>query len=279
MDAVRIAVAQLALSDGDYEANFEKIARTVANYGPSHDLIVLPETATSGFASRDDIRRLAEPLDGPTVTSLKRWSRQHSVSIVCGLAERCGSTFYNTAVIVSNGRLDLVYRKTHLWTCEYGMFSPGNSYHATPWCGTQLGALICFDIEFPEPARAIAALGSSVLVVCDGNMTPYGPPQRALTIARALENQIFVAIANRVGEGRQDTFAGGSLIINPEGHILAEADDRSEMVLSAELDLSQVDQSRSHYDYLKLRRIQLKTKVSASSTKCTILSDTKETLR
>lgn len=264
MSPLRIAAAQLLLVDGEYAANISKIGAAVARCGPDHDLIVLPETATSGFASRDDVERLAEPLDGPTVTQLRAWSREHAVTIACGIAERSGDRCYNTAVVVSEGELVMAYRKTQLWLADFDKFAPGAEYRAVPWRGTTLGALICFDIEFPESARAVAVLGARVLAVCNGNMVPYAHVHRAMAIARALENQMFVAMANRVGAGRNDTFAGGSLIVDPEGNILAEADGDSETVISAKIDLQQLERARTHYDYLALRRVRLPGESEAS---------------
>src|SRR5690606_38173841 len=111
MDQVRVAVAQLDLCDGDYAYNFEKIASTVSYLAPWHDLIVLPETATSGFASREHVERLAEPLDGQTVTRLRQWSADHAVTIICGIAERATDGLFNSAVVVSRGDLLLTHRK------------------------------------------------------------------------------------------------------------------------------------------------------------------------
>lgn len=273
MGTLRVAAAQLALVDGDYSANLARIAGVVASHGPDHDLLVLPETATSGFASRDDVERLAEPLDGPTVGQLRRWSAEHSLTIACGLVERSADRCFNTAVVVSDGDLVLTYRKTQLWLGDRGKFDAGTDYRCIPWRGTSLGALICFDIEFPETARAVAALGARVLAVCNGNMVPYRPVHRVLATARALENQIFVVMANRVGPGRDEVFAGGSLIADPDGTVLAEADGATETVLSAEIDLEQLERSRADYDYLALRRVRLPGESEAIARACWPIPD------
>jgi (R)-amidase len=136
-----------------------------------------------------------------------------------------------------------------------------------------LGALICFDIEFPEAARAVVVLGAWVLAVCNGNMAPYGHVHRTMATTRALQNQMFVAMAYRVGAGRTDTFAGGSLIADPEGNILAEADGASETVIPAEIDLAQIERARATYDYLALRRVRMSGKAESFSGRC-VLPDT-----
>jgi (R)-amidase len=254
MRRLRVAAVQSAFVDGDYDANIAKISSIVSTIGPEHDLVVLPETATSGFASREDVERVAEPLDGPTVMLLRQWSRQHSVTIACGLAERDAGRLFNTAVVVDDGEVILAQRKTQLWLDDLQIFAPGDQYRVSPWHETRIGALICFDIEFPETARAVAAAGARVIVVCNGNMLRFAPVHRVLACARAIENQAFIVMSNRVGAGRVDTFAGGSMIVDPTGRILAEGDNASESVLSTEIDLSQIETARKEYDYLRLRR-------------------------
>jgi (R)-amidase len=86
------------------------------------------------------------------------------------------------------------YRKTHLWSCDIGVFSTGNSFDTCLWNGLRVGMLICYDVEFPEPARALGMLGTQLAIITDGNMDPYGPVHRRAGVARAMENQIFVAI-------------------------------------------------------------------------------------
>ncbi|WP_414901793.1 nitrilase-related carbon-nitrogen hydrolase [Sphingomonas flavalba] len=260
MTRLRVAAAQIALVDGDYAANLASIGAAVATAGPDHDLLVLPETATSGFASRDDVERLAEPLDGPTVARLRDWSRAYDLTIACGLAERDAGRLFNTAVVVADGAVQIAYRKTQLWVGETGIFTPGDTFGSAAWHGTRIGALICFDVEFPETARAVAVAGARVIAVCNGNMAPFGPNHRIAACARAMENQAFLVMCNRVGQGRIDSFAGGSLIVDPAGRILAEADGASETLLSAEIGLNEIETARHTYDYLQLRRIAFPAK-------------------
>ena len=256
--SLRIAVAQLELIDGDRDANLAKIAATIAAHGDGHDILVLPETCTSGFASLDDVDRLAEPLDGPTVRTLQALARAHDLLIVAGMPERAPEGLYNTAVLIDRDGLRTSYRKTHLWLADRDKFLPGERFVTTQWRGVTVAPLICFDIEFPETARAVCALGARLIVVCNGNMDPYAHAHRVAAMARAQDNQCFVAMANRTGRGRVDVFAGGSLVTAPDGRVLAEA-GREETVLSVSIDPAEIESSRREYDYLALRRIGLST--------------------
>jgi len=95
----------------------------------------------------------------------------------------------------------MAYRKTHLWASDKGVFHPGNRMMTCEWNGLRVGILICYDIEFPETARALATLGADLLIVTNGNMDPYGMVHRNAIIARAMENQVFAVMVNRCGKG------------------------------------------------------------------------------
>jgi len=168
-------------------------------------------------------KRLAEPLDGPTVAQLRAWSREHAVTIACGIAERSGNRCHNTAVIVSEGELVMVYRKTQLWLADFDKFAPGAEFRAVPWRGTTLGALICFDIEFPEtaaawPCSAPGCSPSAMATWCRIGTCIARWRRRVRWRTRCSSRwPIGGCRAQRHVRRR-------SLIADPEGNILAEAD-------------------------------------------------------
>jgi len=121
----------------------------------------------------------------------------------------------------------------------------------------RVGLLICYDIEFPESARALAQLGAELLIVTNGNMDPYGPTHRTAIMARAQENQAFALMVNRVEEGDGGLlFAGGSALVDPLGSLLFEA-GREEGQFKVELDLKQLQVARQDYRYLEDQRLKL----------------------
>jgi (R)-amidase len=252
MKRVNIALAQLSCEKGRVKNNLTRLDNVVDEYGHSHDLIVFPETFITGFLSPEVCRTLAEPLNGPIVKHLERQAKKSNTSIVVGLYEKEGENLYNTTVLVGPAGLLLSYRKTHLWAGESSAVEAGNYYRSCSWQGTNIGLLICYDIEFPETARAVASMGTELLVLTDGNWD--GPVHRLAIKARAQENQMFVAMANRVGQLEETAFCGESVIVDPYGRVIAEA-GREEEVLSASIDLSLVHESRQHYNYLKERRV------------------------
>ncbi len=254
MAPLRLALAQLACQDGHVEHNMERISQVVREYGSGHDVIVFPECYVTGFLGESIGHRLAEPLSGPIVQRLRRLANDAATHIVVGFLEAHDEKVYNTSVLVGAEGVLLAYRKIHLWTNERWL-DPGDTVgRATlPW--GQVGLLICYDIEFPEPSRATSLLGTELIILTNGNMAPYGPTHRLAIRARAQENQVFVAMANRVGHDGSVQYVGGSCVANPFGEIVAELGTDKEDVLSTNLDLAPVHESRRHYSYLRERRI------------------------
>jgi (R)-amidase len=253
---VQVQLAQIPAEDGVVASNLQRVLAIIANADPQTHLIVFPETCLMGFPSLEEVRSVAESEDGPTVTAVLQAVKRKGISVAVGFAEAHSGHFYNTTVLLSPDGIVLKYRKTHLWSSDVGVFEPGNQLVTAMWNGIRVGILICFDIEFPENARALAAQGAELLIVTNANMDPFGPVHRSLVIARALENQVFAVMANRCGTGGGLVFAGESVVVSPAGHIVA-ALGREEGSLVAKIDLAEVAQSRSEYHYLKLRRIPL----------------------
>lgn len=256
MTGVRLALAQLECQDGKVAHNMERIAQVVKQYGNGHDAVVFPEAYVTGFLPEPTGRKLAEPLSGPILGQLGTLARDYETHIVVGFIEACDQRVFNTSVLVGPEGLLLAYRKSHLWTNERWMDAGHTVGRATlPW--GRVGLLICYDIEFPEPSRATALLGTELILLTNGNMVPYGPTHRVAIQARAQENQVFVAMANRVGHAGQVQYIGGSCVADPYGHIVAELGSDEEDVLSIDIDLAQVAESRRHYTYLLERRLEV----------------------
>jgi (R)-amidase len=257
---MQVELAQLALIDGDVEHNTRKVIETIgrADRAGGTQLIVFPETTLVGFPTRESVADAAQSLDGPALTRVRKAAREAGVATAVGLAERDGAQFYNTTVLIdAAGDTVLRYRKTHLWASDVGVFTPGDRFTSCVWNGVTVGMLICYDIEFPETARAVAALDADLLIVTNGNMDPFGPVHRRAIVARAMENQMFALMVNRCGTGDDDlTFPGESALVDPFGDIVAAA-GADETVLRAQLDLTRLEASREHYSYLHDARVPL----------------------
>lgn len=255
---MKVELIQLAGRDGDTAYNLERTLEAIHSCASDADLVVFPETQLMGFPTEQNISFIAEPLDGPTITAVIHAAKQKNLGVVVGLAEAGeDGRFYNTTVLITPEGIALKYRKTHLWSSDKGIFTPGDRYATTLFKGVRVGLLICFDIEFPESARALGQLSADLILVTNGNMDPYGPTHRTAISGRAMENQAYAVMVNRVGVGDGNLiFAGGSAVVDPYGEILCEA-GREPCRIQMEIDMSRVPAARKDYSYLAERRFNL----------------------
>ncbi|WP_322104513.1 carbon-nitrogen hydrolase family protein [Paraburkholderia sp. J41] len=255
---MQLELAQIPIVDGAVAPNLARVLDTIGKRRAGTDLIVFPEATLTGFPTRDNVRDIAETLDGPSLHAVREAARAASVGVAVGLSERDGARFYNTTVLIDErGEIALRYRKTHLWATDVGVFTPGERFEVCEFKGMTVGMLICYDIEFPESGRAVASLGAEMLIVTNGNMDPFGPVHRRAIVARAMENQMFAALVNRVGDGDDNlTFPGESALISPFGDVLCELKNE-DAVLHASADRALLAQSREHYSYLHDARVML----------------------
>ena len=254
---MKIELMQLAGRDGDTAYNLRRALEAIAHCDADTDLLVFPETHLMGFVAGEQLAQVAETLEGPSLQAVQQAVRERNVAVVIGLVENDAGVFYNTSVLITPDGLSLAYRKTHLWPSERGDITPGDRFGTVVFKGVRIGILICYDIELPETARALAQLGAELIIVTNGNMDPYGSVHRTAIMARAQENQVFAVMVNRVGQGDDGlVFAGGSAVIDPFGRVLFEA-GREETRQTISLDLTHVHAARVDYHYLNDRRLTL----------------------
>ncbi|MDR7095383.1 carbon-nitrogen hydrolase family protein [Hydrogenophaga laconesensis] len=212
-------------------------------------LLVCPEMSLTGYQiGAAGVAALAEPADGPMAQAVAAIAHRHGIAIVYGYPEhRPGGQPYNAAqCIAANGERIANYRKTHLFgDIDRSQFSPGPQAPAVfEWSGWRLGLLICYDIEFPEPARGLALQGADAILVPTANMVQFDEVQRVLLPARALENRICLAYANACGREGATTYGGLSTVCGPRGEFLGQA-ERGEALLFATLSRPALDSARA----------------------------------
>lgn len=250
--AMKIALCQSAGAPCDVAANLALVqaaAQKAAAAGAR--LIIFPECFLTGYNIGERVRDLAEPADGPSLATLGEIAAEAEIAVICGYPERAGETLFNSAAVIGRDGSRLAnYRKVHLYgDYEKAYFRPGERLVTTQLDGIKLGVLICYDIEFPEPARALARAGVDLLAVPTSLMTPADTVALHVVPTRARENQIFVAYANRLGREAGLDYVGRSCIAGPDGGDLARAGVEEELLV-AEIDLSAIGRARAGYDYL-----------------------------
>ncbi len=264
---MQVELAQIPVRDGEVQPNLDKLLATLEKVDVTGgtELVVFPETTLVGFPSAARVPGVAQPVDGPAVTAVREAAAKKGVAVAFGFGEEDNGRYHNTTLLVDKtGAIVLRYRKSHLWPTDVGVFTPGDSLPTAMWNGRRVGILICFDIEFPETARALATLGADLLIVTNGNMDPYGPVHARAITARAMENQIFAVMSNRCGTGTGDlTFPGESAVVDPFGNMVVQA-GKEETLVKARIDWSMLEESRKEYRYAMQRRIPLSLRPGAT---------------
>ncbi|TDO16947.1 putative amidohydrolase [Mycobacterium sp. BK086] len=262
----RIACAQIDPTIGAVSANVELSAGVVADaVGQGADVVVLPELATSGymFADADEARSAALRPDDPAFDA---WRSAAGDAIVIGGFCELGDDglLYNSAVALDRDGVIATYRKTHLWDREKLIFTPGADL--PPVLKTRHGAIavmVCYDLEFGEVTRRVALDGAE-LVAAPVNWPLFPRPDgerpgeviTAMSTARL--NRVVVAVCDRAGVERGQPWTEGSVIVDPDGWVVAEVGPGAGLVI-ADVDLAAThDKTLTEYvDLLSDRRTDL----------------------
>lgn len=218
--------------------------RAAAESDAGLDLIVFPELYLTGYDLETAPHAAIEVGDQP-VQDLCDLARETETALAVGFAERWGEKLGNSlALIDERGDLAGVYRKTHLFGAENGVFDPGDELLVTELAGTRVGSLICFDMEFPEIARALARAGAQLLLTASANMNPYFEYHLIASQARALDNRLPHLYVNRCGEEAGLQFAGGTRSVRADGSVAESTAGDGEELLTVEVNLTPVDDPR-----------------------------------
>ena len=268
VDGVMVAVAQVGATVGDVEANLilaDRYAGRAARRGAQ--LIVFPECFVQGYSVRREVLDLAEPVDGPAVGRLGAIAKRRGIAIVAGMIERNDADPrrpFNTAVVLdASGHLAGSYRKTHLFEGERDAFAAGDAYPVFPVSlgsgprapTLHVGVCICRDIEFPEVGRLLALGGAQLIAVPSADMEPWRAQQAANLVCRAIENNLYVALANTVDRRRSVVFFGGSGVAGPDGVVVSAGYGRPRLVTTTLRDAA-VAASGGADSYLDARRLE-----------------------
>ncbi len=277
--AVKIGLLQTACS-ADPGANLQQtlaLAERAARRGAQ--IICTQELFRSQyFCQREDHKnfKLAETIPGPSTDAFGKFAKKYNAVVVVSLFEkRAAGVYHNTAAVIdADGSLLGIYRKMHIpddpLYYEKFYFTPGDlGFKAWRTKYAKIGVLVCWDQWYPEAARLTALQGAQILFYPTaigwhpGEKKKYGAGQHHAweTIQRshAIANGCYVAVPNRIGHeklaGRGIEFWGQSFVAGTSGEMLARAGARKEEVLIVPVDLAQVDVTRTHWPFLRDRRI------------------------
>jgi len=230
MREIRIATVQMKPQLGQMEDNLVAMSNWIKQVATEQrvDLIVFPELITTGHECGVSFTDFAQRVPGPSANLIGQRASEYGVHIAFGLVtkEKVESILHNTLVVVGpDGDLVGQYHKVHLRGEERMTFRPGFRYMVIETDFGAVGLMLGWDLAFPEVARSLALEGAELLIISANWETPHSDEWRTYLRARAYENAMFVAAANRVGSEPSYSFFGDSAIIGPRGQVYASLAD------------------------------------------------------
>lgn len=249
---MNVVCVQYEIAWEDKEASFAKVRSLLAAGRVERgSLIVLPEMFSTGFSM--NVAGIAEGAGRPAERFLAETARAHASAVLGGVVSRSADgRGRNEAVLVGPGGGEIArYAKMHPFTYagEADHYEAGEGVVVADWGGARLAPLVCYDLRFPEAFRVAAAMGAEVLVVIANWPGARRDHWRAQLRVRAIENQAYVIGVNRTGEDPNVSYAGGSVVFDPRGQLVAEAGE-AEGVIAAELDLPALRDCRREFPAL-----------------------------
>lgn len=242
-DLPMLVMQQCAPNGVDRVDAFEGLLRRQLAQFPRTQLVVYPELHLCADESDAPVSGLVEPAGGPREQQLCRLAAELGVWLVPGsVYEAHGEVVYNTALAISPvGEVVARYRKCFPWR-PFETVAAGHEFVVFDIPGiTRIGLSICYDTWFPELARHLAWMGAEIILQPTLTPTIDRAQELVLSQATAIVNQVFVVSVNAAAP--QAT--GGSLIVDPEGHVLAQAGE-GPMALTHVINLDQLDTTRRY---------------------------------
>lgn len=267
MREITVAIVQMKPQLGEPEENLVKMSEMISRIASQQrvDLIVFPELITSGNELGVRFTEIAQRIPGPTVNLIAQRANDYGIFVAFGMVskEKVESVLYNSAVLIGpDGELVEVYNKIHLRGEERMAFREG---YKLPVAETEIGSIglmIGYDLAFPEVARSLALEGAEIMCVLSNWEAANIDEWKTYMRARAYENSVFMAGANRVGEDVTLTFGGESMVVGPRGEIFASLADETdeetgepmEGYAVARIDLDDVRKNREEFQFIQTRQ-------------------------
>lgn len=259
MRELNVAVVQMSPQLSKMEDNVGAMSQFVTRIATEQpvDVIVFPELSVTGYEGGGRFAQMAQRVPGAVTNILGQRASEFGVYILIGMAikEDVETVLYNGAVLIApDGEVAGQYRKVHLPAEERLVFRPG--YQIKPFeteIGT-LGVMVGWDLAFPEVARSLMLSGAEIILLPAAWQTKDADMWRTLLVARAYENDIFIAAANRVGEEPSYDFAGQSAVLSPGGSVTAALEEPEEGYVVVRMDLDEVRHRREESQVMLARQ-------------------------
>jgi len=253
MQDLKILALQSDLYWENPEKNLLEFENQIAVSFDSHQLIVLPETFTTGFPV--DPHKFAEEISGSTVSWMRQISAKYNTVITGSLLIKTGDSYANTLIwMLPDGKYES-YKKRHVFSMggEHEKITAGTDKLIVNLHGWKIRLMICYDLRFPVWSKNLHGKDDGFeydLAIYVANWPAVRSyPWKTLLLARAIENQAFVIGLNRIGtDGPGNSYSGDSLIIDPKGKVLAQGNEFKSDALSVELSYNEITEFRNKFN-------------------------------
>ena len=243
---MKISIVQQDIVWADVQENIRR-ADAAIDSKPGADLYVLPEMFSTGFCTVPE--GIAET-DGVTLQWMKAKAAQVNAAIAGSVAVNEDGKFYNRFYFVKPDGAVTYYDKKHLFTYggEHERFTAGNERAVVEFRGVRILLEVCYDLRFPIWSRNHG--DSDMILYVASWPTVRVAAWKSLLVARAIENQCYVAGVNRVGNDPSNEYSGASMVVDPYGKIIAACDDGVEMSAEADVDMEMLEAFRAKFPVL-----------------------------
>ena len=268
MTKLKLALCQMNVID-DKEENLKKASSMITSASKEADFIVLPEMFNCPYSNDKFIEYCEEENDSITLNTISKLAGINEVYILAGsIPEKEDNKLFNTSYLFNkDGKIIAKHRKMHLFDIdvkdkitfkESDVLTAGNNFTIAETEFGKIGIGICYDVRFPELARIMVENGALILFYPGAfNMTTGPAHWELLFRSRALDNQVYcIGVAPALNETASYHSFGHSIITNPWGEIIAEADLEEEIIFS-EIDLKEIKKVREELPLLKNKRKDL----------------------
>lgn len=244
---MKITILQRDIEWANPSVNINRADEAI-DRNPGSDIYVLPEMFSTGFCTNPE--GIAESDNSETLQWLKRKAAAIDAAIAGSVAVTKDGKFYNRFYFVKPDGSVTHYDKKHLFTYggEHKRFTAGNERVVVEFRGVRILLEICYDLRFPVWARNRGDYDMIIYVA--SWPTPRVSAWSALLVARAIENQCYVAGVNRVGNDPACQYCGGSVVIDPYGKTIATCTDNIECESTATIDIEALQAFRAKFPVL-----------------------------
>lgn len=261
MNRLRVSILQTDIAWENKQDNLRRLREKLETLRGAAEIVVLPETFSTGFSMNTD--KLAEPVTGDTITTLRQWASEYRIAIAGSYISceensvssednslsRKHPAYYNRAFFLTPEGEAYFYDKRHLFRMgnETEHFTAGNRRTVIPYRGWNILLLVCYDLRFPVWSRNVNN-GYDLLIYVANWPVPRRKVWDILLQARALENISYVCGVNRVGkDGNRFPYDGGSAIYSYKGELMAQVPDNEEGAATVPLELSALQAFRNKF--------------------------------